>query len=515
GRGRRKLTTRPGHYIEPSFSPDGAEVVYRRIGGDGLRGPYHGRDPGVYRVSAGGGEPVLVTEDGARPRYNRAGDRIFLYGREGGKPALFSVDRNGGDRRVHLISDNATAILPSPDERYVAISERFRVFVAPFPVTGQPVTIGPNESGYPVARVSRDAGFNLHWSSDSRRLYWSLGPELFHRDLAATFAFFDGGGEVELKAAPEWEGIEIGFRAPFAKRDGTVALVGGTAITMKGDEVIRDATIVVRGNRIVAIGPSSSVPVPADAKRIDITGKYVIPGLIDVHAHVGAGSSGITPRSHWGYLANLAFGVTTMHDPSNDTETVFAASELIKAGELVAPRLFSTGTILYGAESASKAVVTEPDDAFAHLRRIKKVGGFSVKSYNQPRRDVRQQFIEAARDLGMMVVPEGGSTYFFNMTHVLDGHTGLEHNIPIAPLYDDALTLIAESKTGYTPTLIVNYGGLSGEYYWYQESDVWTNERLRRFTPRNVLEARTRRREKAHEDDYFYKEVARAAKAIL
>ena len=80
------------------------------------------------------------------------------------------------------------------------------------------------------------------------------------------------------------------------------------------------------------------------------------------------------------------------------------------------------------------------------------------------------------------------------MTHVLDGHTGLEHNIPVAPLYDDALSLMAASKSGYTPTLIVNYGGLSGEYYWYQHDDVWKNPRLRHFTPDGVLDARARRR---------------------
>jgi hypothetical protein len=137
-----------------------------------------------------------------------------------------------------------------------------------------------------------------------------------------------------------------------------------------------------------------------------------------------------------------------------------------------------------------------------------------VKSYNQPRRDARQQIIEAARQLEMLVVPEGGSTFFFNMTHVLDGHTGIEHNIPVAPLYNDVLTLMAASKSGYTPTLIVNYGGLNGEFYWYQHDEVWKNQRLRRFTPAGELDARARRRIMAAEEDYSYVEVARAAKAL-
>ncbi len=515
GRDRKKLTTRPGHYVEPSYSPDGRTVVYRRAGGDRLRGTYYSRERGIYRVAAEGGEPTLVTEEGSRPRFDRAGERIYLFAFEGGKRALISVDLNGNHRRVHLISDNATDIVPSPDERYIAIHERHHVHVAPFPKTGQAVTIGPNATEYPMAQVSRDAGFNLHWSSDSRRLYWSLGPELFQRDLVETFAFFDGADAANLKAAPEAEGLHIGFRAKTAEPAGAVALVGARVITMRGDEVIENATVVVEGNRITAVGPASEVSVPRGAKRIDVTGKTIMPGIIDVHAHISVGSSGITPQTPWSFLANLAFGVTTMHDPSNDTETVFSAAELVRAGEVVGPRLLSTGTILYGAEGSYKAVVNDYDDALSHLRRMKKVGAFSVKSYNQPRRDVRQQFVEAARELEMMVVPEGGSTYFFNMTHVLDGHTGLEHNIPVAPLYNDALTLIAESKTGYTPTLIVNYGGLNGEYWWYQESNVWENERLIRFTPPGMVDARSRRREMADPDDYFYVEVARAAKAIV
>jgi imidazolonepropionase-like amidohydrolase/Tol biopolymer transport system component len=515
GKDRKQVTSRPGHYVEPAFSPDGKELAFRRIGGDGLRGSLYGREPGVYRVPAAGGEMALVTTEGSRPQYNRAGDRLYLLGREAGKTALLSVNLTGSERRVHLLSDNAVAIIPSPDERYAAISERFHVHVAPLPLTGQPVTIGPNAGAYPISRVSRDAGFNLHWSADSRRLYWSLGPELFQRDLAETFAFFEGSSTGSLKAAPEATGLPIGFRAATARPAGKVALVGATVISMKGDEVLADATIIVEGNRITAVGPSSSTQVPAGATRVDLQGKYVIPGLIDVHAHIGYGSNGITPERHWGYYTNLAFGVTTMHNPSADTEMAFSASELQRIGKLVGPRIFSTGTILYGAEGSYKAVVTDFEDALSHLRRIKAVGGFSVKSYNQPRRDVRQQFISAARELEMMVVPEGGSTYFYNMTHILDGHTGVEHNIPVAPLYNDALTLFASSKTGYTPTLIVNFGGLSGEYYWYQHTNVWENERLLGFTPRGVLESRGRRREMAGDDDYSYQATSRAATALV
>jgi imidazolonepropionase-like amidohydrolase/Tol biopolymer transport system component len=510
----RTLTRAPGHYVEPRFSNDGRQVVYRRVGGDGMRGTLHGRDRGVYIVDAAGGTPRLVTEQGSEPRFNRTNDRIFLAGSEGGRSALTSVDLNGGDRRVHVTSENGAQFVASPDERWVAWVERFNAYIAPLSVTGRAVDLSMGSSEFPVRRISRDAGSFLHWSDDSRRVYWSLGPELFQRDVAQTFAFV-AEDTSQVRREPEAAGTPIGFSAPFDRPTGTIALVGANIITMRGDEVIRGGTVVVERNRIVAVGPSSEVQVPAGAHRVDVSGRWIMPGIVDVHAHGGVGSSGITPQSAWPFLANLAFGVTTVHDPSNNTDMIFSASELVKAGSVTGPRVFSTGTILYGAEGGAKAITTSFEDALTHLRRMKAVGAFSVKSYNQPRRDARQQIVEAARELEMLVVPEGGSTFFFNMTHVLDGHTGVEHNIPVAPVYEDVRRVWAASTVGYTPTLIVNYGGLNAEFYWYQHDEVWKNERLRRFTPAGQLDARARRRLMAAEEDYSYVEVSRAAKALL
>jgi imidazolonepropionase-like amidohydrolase len=363
-----------------------------------------------------------------------------------------------------------------------------------------------------MKKLTRDAANYLSWSGNSQRLYWSLGPELFSRDLTNTFTFVEGAKD-SVQEKPDTVGIPIGFQATTDVPAGMLALVGATVISMKGDQVIPEATILVDRNRIVAVGPSTQVTIPAAAKRVDVRGKYIMPGIIDVHAHGNFGDW--SPQTNWIYYANLAFGVTTMHDPSATTDYVFSNSEMIKAGLMVGPRLYSTGTILYGAEGPFKAVINTLDDAMAHLRRLKAVGAFSVKSYNQPRRDQRQQIIAAARKLNMLVVPEGGSTFFWNMTMVLDGHSGIEHNIPIAPLYNDVVQLVSKSKTGLTPTLIVNYGGLSGEYYWYQTTKVWENERLLKFTPREIIDARSRRRQMANEDDYHYIETSKALKKIL
>ena len=143
-----------------------------------------------------------------------------------------------------------------------------------------------------------------------------------------------------------------------------------------------------------------------------MAGKTIIPGLVDVHGHLSVSPDGISPQQDWHYFANLAHGVTTSHDPSSNTKMVFSQSEMLKAGRMVGPRVYSTGTILYGADDDIKVVINSLDDARSNLRRLKAAGAFSVKSYNQPRREQRQQIIEAVRELQMEVVPEGGSTFF-------------------------------------------------------------------------------------------------------
>jgi Tol biopolymer transport system component/imidazolonepropionase-like amidohydrolase len=514
----RDVVSTPGHYTEPSFSPDGQWLVYRSLGPDLIRGFTHAVDPGVFVVSVKGGESRRVRDDAREPRFDNTGDRIYFSEVRNEKFSLVSVNLTGGDEIVHFQSSNATQIVPSPDGRWVAFSERYRTYIGAFPRSGRTVEIGPTVNAFPVARVSSNAGASLHWSGDSRRLHWVLGPDYFTRDLARTFTFVEQGADAAgaaKPAEPEAKGAPIGFAVKSDSPAGAVALVGARVITMSGRRVIDNATVVIEGNRISAVGPSGSVRVPSGAARFDVKGKTIMPGIIDVHAHVGGESGGILAEASWPLMANLAFGVTTSHDPSNDTETVFTNAEMIRAGQKLGPRLLSTGTILYGAETAFKAVVESYEDALAHLKRLQAVGAFTVKSYNQQRRDARQMIVKAARELKMMVVPEGGSLFYMNLTHLTDGHTGIEHSLPVPNLYKDVVTLFGKSKVGYTPTLIVGYGGLAGENYWYQHMNVYEHQHLLRFVPRDVIDPRSRRRPMTAEEDYNHVLIARGAKKVL
>jgi imidazolonepropionase-like amidohydrolase/Tol biopolymer transport system component len=514
---QRTLTTEPGHYTEPVFTPDGTRVVYRKGGGGGIVSPLWSREPGIYVVPAAGGEATLVTRRGRSPQFGDSNERVFLTvaspDSDSDHRKLISIELDGSDERSHLVSDWATEFAVSPDEHWVAFVERFNAWVAPFVPTGREVSIGPRSEAVPVRQVSRDAGENLQFSGDSSTLHWSLGPELFSRPLKDAFAFLEGAPE-ELPE-PMSEGRNISFQATTSRPEGLIALVGGRVVTMRGDEVIEDGVVLVEGDRIRAVGPRASTAVPAEALVVDVTGTTVLPGLVDVHAHGSQGTNGVIPQASWLNCANLAFGVTTVHDPSNDTNEIHAAAEMQRAGMILSPRTYSTGTILYGATGSFKAEVNSLEDALTHVRRLKAVGAISVKSYNQPRRNQRQQVLEAARQVGINVVPEGGSLFMHNMTMVVDGHTGIEHSLPVEHVYDDVLQLWGPSGVGYTPTLVVGYGGAWGEEYWYQHENVWENERLAHFVPRFVVDPRSRRRTMYPDNEFNTQRSSGICKALI
>lgn len=460
------------------------------------------KEPGLYLIPANGGEHKLLTPQGEYPVFSQDGQRVFyqaggfLFGSL--TKSFQSVDLNGKDLKKHAEAKYAQRFSISPDNQWIAWSELYKVYIAPMPATGKTIGLSADTKAVPVSQVARDAGINIHWSSDSKKLHWTLGNEYFTEPLNRRFLFLQGA----LDSIPPLDtvGMKINLTLPSDKPSGVIAFTNARILTMDGDEVIEQGIVLVENNKIIGVG--TDVTVPRNAKVINCFGKTIMPGIVDVHGHLGNFRYGLSPQKQWEYYANLAYGVTTAHDPSSNSEMIFSQSEMIKAGQMVGPRLFSTGTILYGADGDFKAVVNSLDDARSAIRRTKAYGAFSVKSYNQPRRNQRQMVIQASREQNVEVVPEGGSFFYHNMTQVVDGHTGVEHNIPVAPLYNDVLRLWASTEAHNTPTLIVNYGSVNGEYYWYQKTNVWEKTRLLSFTPRPIVDSRARHRTMVPDEEY-------------
>ena len=513
----REVTRQRGHYARPRFSPDGNTIVFERTGDGGLTNPVGTQDPGVYRIATAGGDAVRIARGAASPQFGHDGARVFMLSEEEKEGAsqrqLVSTDLSGQAKRVHATGELATDYVVSPSGEFVAFRQNYAAYVVPLMPGNQSVALAPDAKALPVTKVSAGGADYINWSNNGQRLHWSLGPTVY---TVETSRLFPGRPRAEDAPpfVPPTTGVSLGMEVPAAKPTGTVALTGARIVTMASGDggIIEDGVILIRGDRIVAVGPRASVAVPADAKAVDATGKTIIPGLIDAHAHGPAGSDELVPQRNWSMLQNLALGATTIHDPSNRSSEIFAASEMQRAGIILAPRIFSTGEIVYGAKSADVyAQIDSLDDALAHVRRLKAQGAHSVKNYNQPRRDQRQQVVEAARRENMQVVAEGGSLFGMDMNLIADGNSTLEHNIPLETFYDDVLQFFPATKTNYTPTLVVSYGGLAGDPYWRQATDVYDHPLLKAHTPPARLLADNARRIKAPESNFVDDDNAREA----
>lgn len=516
GGSARDVTSAGGHFARPAFSPDGKTIVFESGKGGYLTAVRGSDNAGIYRVAAGGGAPVQITKDGSEPQFGATNDRVFMIASDKGKRQLVSTDLNGEAKRVHATGELVSDYVVSPSGDNFAFRQNYQAFVMPLLPGTQNVDTGPKGGPMPATRVSAEGGDFINWSNGGKSLHWSLGPTLYAANTDAFFASAPADENAPKFVAPR-TGVSLSMDVAADKPTGLVALTGARIVTManKDGDIVDDGVIVIRGDRIVAVGPRSSVQIPAGAKTVDVGGKTIIPGLVDAHAHGSYGEDDVIPQENWESIVNLAMGATTIHNPSSRSAEVFPAAELQRAGKIVAPRIFSTGEIIYGAKAADVyAEINSYDDALADVRRLKAQGAHSVKNYNQPRREQRQMVVAAAQAEGMHVVPEGGSLYTMDVSLVQDGNSTVEHNIPVEHFYDDLVSLWAQTKTNYTPTLVVTYGGPAGDPYWRAHTEVWKHPLLSKHAPPALLEAQNARRTLAAEEDYVDAASAREAKKL-
>lgn len=505
-----RLTQQAGEYIHPAWSPDGREIVVARGAGTTAHGQTWASNPWyeLVRVPATGGAATKVVRVRApasasfelssrrqivQPAFGPGG-RIFypeqkLESRDAGGglvTELVSVQRDGSDKRVHLTLPYADEVVVSPTGEWVAFQEGDNIYLTPLPPTGTGTTvmhIDKKKSQFPVKPLSFEGGMFPRWRN-TRTLEYGSGNHYFAYDVESA------------KTAS----TEIRLRVPRPVPRGRIALTGARIVTLDNPKVIERGTLVVQGSRIACVGQCDTRGVD---QVIDVRGKTIIPGFIDMHAHHHREHQGIIPAHNFETAIYLAYGVTTTLNNSMWSGNVFPTAELIEAGLSIGPRTFSTGDPIYRGDGPRQNDITSYEVAEQNVNRLASWGAVSIKQYLQPRRDQRQWVTDVARKKGLMVTAEGGFLEY-NLSMIMDGHTGFEHPLNYMPLYGDVSKFLGKAKAVYNPTLMVGSPGPRNKDYWWQESDVWKDEKLQRWFPWRQLVPHTRRRMLRPVTDYNF-----------
>ena len=512
-----QLTTTSAIYQNPAWSPAGDRIV--AIQGPSrvmqeAAGPFaSGASQNIVSVpSAGGAWTMIAPTDGRRaPHFTSDADRIFLYHSEDG---LVSIRWDGTDEQAHVkvtgstetgrpepVRASVVLMSPSGERAFAQVDNNLYVLEVPV-IGGDTPTVSvanPASAVVPVRQLTEVGGQFPVWGRNGLA-HWSIGNAHFIYDIDDARAADAARTEAESadQSEDDDESEDDGYLATEiritvdAQRDfpdGFGVLRGGRVVTMRGNQIIENADLIVQGNRILDIGRRGTVQFPDFARIFDVSGTTIVPGFVDTHAHMRP-TIGVHKAQPWAYLANLAYGVTTTRDPQTGTTDVLTYGDLVETGTIVGPRIYSTGPGVFSAEQ-----IKDLDHARDVLSRYSDYYDTkTIKMYTSGNRQQRQWILMAAREQELLPTTEGALDMKYNMEMMLDGYPGQEHSFPIFPIYNDVVELTAKTGLAYTPTLLVSYGGPFGENYFYTRENPHDDPKLGRFTPHAVLDGSTRRR---------------------
>lgn len=522
------LTTAEGYYLDPAYTPDGSRIVFvRGAAADQLYSilmdtpapddpdrpaEISGVNPPntleLRSMPATGGATTFIAsaQGGRGPHFARNDSkRVYLTGNRG----LHSITLDGYDRRTHFRvtgtgpgtnPPSATEIRLSPDGTRAFVSLQGKHFMVTVPMAGREtvdirITGRGDNTSVPVKRLSAEGGDYLRWTTDGKTVTWAWGAQFFQQPVDAN----------------DPQKTDVVIELPRARAKGSVLLTGARVITMKGDEVIPAGDVLVTDNRVAAIGKKGALKVPAGTRTINVTGKTIMPGLVDAHSHMWA-PRGLHQTEVWQYMANLAYGVTTTRDPQTSTPDVFAYADMVDAGMMPGPRIYATGPGVFGNSG-----IDDRDAAFRYIKRYRDAYRTNtLKQYVAGDRIVRQWIIEACKEYGITATIEGSLDLKLDLTQMADGYSGQEHSFPIMPLYKDVTEFVARTKTFYTPTILVAYGAPWSENFYFESENIINDQKLRRWVPWELLDNMIRRRTQWFlPEEYGHAQIAKGVADIV
>jgi len=251
-----------------------------------------------------------------------------------------------------------------------------------------------------------------------------------------------------------------------------VALVGATLIDGTGAPPVPGVTILIQGKKIKGVGPSSKVPVPAGAQKIDVAGKWILPGFIDCHIHTGYPYDNMQYFTDTNSLATLRSlhimnmylrsGVTAVRDVGSIVESMQALLAAQQYGYIDSIRLFACGNLITvtGGHGDGLRGATAVDGPWAWrkaVREMQKAGFEHIKISPTFTLEEAAAAVDEAKTLGLRITAHGGGlsdTTPTSMTRIAvqAGVHCIEH---LNEMEDDVLDLMAEKGVYNVPTLAV------------------------------------------------------------
>ena len=549
GRNLTQLNKEDGVFQSPVWSNDGSKIVLIKGQSEDFRNAlqrtaFRGTSDLIW-ISADGSNNNMITYTNGRsnPHFVKNSDRIYLSSFRG----LSSIRWDGTDEKFHVqIRGKAAAgssnapraswirMAPEGDQALAQVVNDLFVVTVPQVSNEAPIisVSNPKNAAFPARKLTDIGGQFPAWNANGSTVMWSIGNALVSYDLTAAKAFEDqlaadakakkeskesdekeeegeGDNKDKKKAyEPTEHRVEVKVKRDTPK--GSILLKNARIITMNGDEVIEKGDILIENNRIKQVGTNLSAGRRVEV--MDMTGKTIVPGFVDTHSHFRHPVN-LHRGQFWPYLTNLAFGVMTTRDPQTATTDVLTYGDLVDAGKLIGPRIYSTGPGIFSSENVS---------SLKHAQQVmKRYSSYyntkTIKMYGAGNRQQRQWIIQAAKEQSIMPTTEGGLDFKANLTQVIDGYPGHEHSFPIFPLYKDVIDMVAFSKTAYTPTLLVAYGGPWTENYYYSTENPHDDPKLTKFMPHSNLDSRTRRRNAGWfmEEEYVFEELSKFADDLV
>jgi hypothetical protein len=475
GRERVVLGSETISFANPTWSPDGKRLAFVEVqqghskdSRDAIK--YVELSSGVVRsIGPAPSTPLNGATLYPRPAWSAQGDAVYytrdVYAPGGGVVDHIDLVRHPLDAEPVVLLTMQPAIqdaVVSPDGTQVALRDRLGVSVIELPGAAAETHarvryVSVSSSRQSNSRLWLNGPDYLAWTQDGR-LLWSIQDEVFvGTDPRNTERV------AQIKLPPN-------AQAP----EGIKVYLGGRILTMGKSGDIEKGALVTEGKQIRYVGELGSLPREfTTLPSIDIRGKTVIPGLVDVHRHTDVSQDDFTTQRNYSLFGNVAYGVTTIYDPSIHTVKSAYLTDVSRDDSFLGPTVYGSGLPITGDDlNGAYAYIGGIADARAYMDRASKAAVPLIKSYLRRTRGDRALIAQAAREAGIGVASHEEYYLPTQLSQVQDGYAAIEHTLSLAsvPFHADVIEYLKKSGVMLTPTIVDGASNLIGAVMWKRTS---------------------------------------------